>query len=679
MSELPHEVLSEHFQERMQGCRLVAAVFLTYQFDPGFFEQEVLPVFIDVPLSHVTTLRLAQLEDAVRGVPGGIAVYYDANGLVLGDAGSARLDIRRIPVRHKTGIFHPKNAFLLIEDEEPDDDGHRPRRLLVASMSCNLTRSGWWENVECCHLEELHEGDRTRLKEDLSLFLRRLRTATPDEAEPQALREILGFLKSIEQRRHKSVGGHIHAHFYAGREPLAEFIDGLVGPRIRGAYLEVISPYFDDRTDCGPLVDLIERFEPRAVQVYLPRSDAGEATVRKDLYDSVASMANVHWSRFADKRLLRRGAAEDAGNRFVHAKVYRFFRQNPKQEVTFVGSANLTTAAHSNGGNVESGFLIDNVPDRRPDFWTTPDSHRPSEFVVRTEDDGTAASGGTRLNLRYHWDRGEADAFWDATGESPPLTLKARDVEVGSLPPMSPRTWTPVAKDLSSRIAEFLPETSLFEVHGETAEPALLLVQEEGMSHKPSLLLRLSATDILRYWSLLTPEQRAGFIEAHGPELSPSEQGADLIAKYRREVASDTLFDRFAGFFHGFSCLERAVIAALEDHNFKDADYRLFGRKYDSLWSLLDRIQSEGGQTDSVDRYVIILCARQVCRSVAKEYPDYWKAHASDANALEARFAELDSVRSELIATSGPEFATFLDWFDQWFLKPAARFEIPDD
>jgi hypothetical protein len=189
----------------------------------------------------------------------------------------------------------------------------------------------------------------------------------------------------------------------------------------------------------------------------------------------------------------------------------------------------------------------------------------------------------------------------------------------------------------------------------------------------------LSAADILRYWSLLTPEQRAGFIEAHGPELSPSEQGADLVAKYRREVAADTLFDRFAGFFHGFGCLERAVTEALEEQNSKEADYRLFGRKYDSLGSLLDRIQSEGGQADPVDQYVVILCARQVCRRVAKEYPEYWKAHKGDTTELENRFAGLETVRSQLIETNGPEFAAFLDWFDQWFLKPAARFEMPDD
>ena len=150
MGEIPHAVLSEHFQECMKGRRLRTAVFLTYQFDPGFFEQEVLPVLLDTPLSHAVPIRLLQLEDALRGLPGEIAVYYDANGLVAGDGGSARLDVRRIPVRHRTGIFHAKNVFLLVEDEDGDQQGYRAQTLLVASLSANLTRSGWWENVEVC-------------------------------------------------------------------------------------------------------------------------------------------------------------------------------------------------------------------------------------------------------------------------------------------------------------------------------------------------------------------------------------------------------------------------------------------------------------------------------------------------------------------------------------------------
>ena len=63
---IPHSVLSEQLQERIGGRRLVAAVFLSFQFDPGFFEQEILPVLLDVPVSHARLIRLLQLDDSLR-------------------------------------------------------------------------------------------------------------------------------------------------------------------------------------------------------------------------------------------------------------------------------------------------------------------------------------------------------------------------------------------------------------------------------------------------------------------------------------------------------------------------------------------------------------------------------------------------------------------------------------
>lgn len=46
MTEIPHAVLSEKLEELIDGRRLVAAVFITFRFDPEFFEQQVLPVFL---------------------------------------------------------------------------------------------------------------------------------------------------------------------------------------------------------------------------------------------------------------------------------------------------------------------------------------------------------------------------------------------------------------------------------------------------------------------------------------------------------------------------------------------------------------------------------------------------------------------------------------------------------
>lgn len=675
MPEIPHAVLSEHFQERMRGRRLCSAVFVTYLFDPGFFEQEVLPVFVDLPLSHAPSIRLVQLEDALRSISGHVAVYYDANGLVVGDAGSAKLDLRRIPIHHEKGIFHPKNAFLLVEDEEPDEDGYRARALIVGCLSANLTRSGWWENVECCHVEEIAEGDKSRLKNDVVGFLAMLRRKSPAGGGHEAIQDVLGFLKDVEPVQQRSYAGSLHTHFYAGRESLAEYLEKTAGTSLRGTFLEVISPYFDDARECAPLKTLVQKFAPREVRVFLPRSAAGEALVHPELFESVRSLPGVQWGRLT-KELTRRGSSDEAGERLVHAKVYRFFTQNPKREICFVGSANLTKAAHQAGGNAESGFLVDSVPARRPEFWLTPEQRRPAEFVVRREDEATPATGGTRLNLRYHWDQKRAEAYWDGSEESPALRIAARSVELGEVNKLSPRAWTTLNGVLSQRIEEMLAETSLFEVLGEQTTPTLLLVQEECMSHKPSLLLRLSATDILRYWSLLTPEQRTAFLETRAPVLALTGQGADLVTRARLALEKDTVFDRFAGFFHAFGCLERAVCASLESGQEKEANYRLFGRKYDSLGSLLDRVSEEHNKLDEVDRYVILLCGHQLCQEIKRKHPEYWKAHSADAQSLTSRFATLEELRRRMVREQGDEFQEFLDWFDPWFLKRALPVEV---
>lgn len=680
MREIPHEVLSEHFQEHLEGCRLVAALFTTFSFEPGFFEQEILPVFLDASLSHVPTIRLVQLEDAVRSVPEGIAVYYDANGLDTGDAGSAHLDIRRIPVRHKTGIFHPKIALVLVEAAENDKEGRRPRSLLVANMSANLTRYGWWERVECCHVEKIHAGDRTRIKNDLDAFLKRLRENTAATGDHRALDAVRKFLKDVDQRQHKSDRGRVHTHFYAGREPLVDFLDRILGRDIRGCSLEIISPFFDDRETCGPLEDLLERFEPRDVQIYLPRTTGGLATVRRELYESVAAHPNVRWSRLAAGKdgWLRRGKAEDAGPRQVHAKVYRFFTKRPRREVTFVGSVNLTTAAHSGRGNLEAGFLVDTVPDGVPAFWMEPEGRTPSAFEHQGDDAEIAASGGTRLTLRYHWDLGTAEVLWDHYAESPMLRVTATDKVIGTFERLPSREWVAVPADMAGTVRQELPRTSLFEVHGESEAPGLLLVQEEGMSHKPSILLHLTATDILRYWSLLTAEQREAFIDSHATSVVPTDQGGDLVALALPPSKEDTLFDRFAGFFHAFGCMERAVRAAIDEHREREADYRLFGCKYDSLGSLLDRIANDS-MMDEVDRYVLMLCARQVHDKIAVGYPDFWRSRKADAVSLKKQLDGLDAVRETLIARQGVGFKDFVAWFEPRFLKPARLKEPVDD
>ena len=60
--------------------------------------------------------------------------------------------------------------------------------------------------------------------------------------------------------------------------------------------------------------------------------------------------------------------------------------------------------------------------------------------------------------------------------------------------------------------------------------------------------------------SLLTPEQRASFLETH-----VEAQLEGLQHTSNRLSAEGSLFDRFAGIFHAFGCLRRFVFEALEE------------------------------------------------------------------------------------------------------------------
>ena len=666
--DLPHQVLSEAIDAALDGWRLRSAVFLTFQFEPGFFEKEVLPVVLDLAVSHAPKIRLLQLEHALRELRGEIAVYYDANGLVAGGDVAAHLDVRRIAVRHPTGIFHPKNLFLLCEKIEPEEDGLHEQALFVWALSANLTQAGWWENVEAGHVETITAGERTLLRDDVRRLLRRVRSLAPTGTDHRALQEVLEFLGEAEQGVRRTLDGELHPHFHGGSESFPEFLDAVAGSTLRGCCLEVVSPYFDN-AGCSPLAELIRRFEPRETRVYLPRTRSGEAACSPATYQAVRDLG-AKWANLPPT-MIRRGAGDATATRFVHAKVYRFFRLHPKTDLQFVGSVNLTSAAHQKGGTLETGFLVQVESPRRPDFWLTAEERVATTFAPPDSEEDAVSTRGIPLRLRFHWDRHEAEAWWDAETPSPPLVLRGLSIELGSSDALAPRRWTSFAPEIAGRFETLLKQTSIVEVHGASAEPARVLVQEEGMAHKPSLEVHLSVADILAYWSLFTPEQRTTFLGTRADELADTAEGAELVARVRLEQSANSMFDRFAGMFHGFGCLERGVRESLADGRERDAEARLFGKKCDSLGTLLDRAVATDGLHDYVDRYVVLLCAKQVAQELARDYPDFWKLHSVAAKEIEDRLAAIEDCRARIAAAGTEEMTRFLAWFEPRFLKRA--------
>lgn len=677
MPDIPHAVLTEALEQRLQGRRVVSAVFLTYKFDPAFFEQQVLPSLFDLPWHRNAMVRQVQLADALRTMAGEVAVYYDGNGLIAGDQQSAKLDVRRIPV-FRPAIFHPKNIFLLVEGV---GETTTERALLTACLSANLTQAGWWENVEVCHFEEVRQGEGSLLRDHLRAFLRALKQqAMAGQEQSRALDDVANFLRDeVESRSNRSAGNGLLTHFYTGSGSLLEFLDKALGSSFRGANLEILSPYFDDADTSRPLLDLIEAFSPQEVRVMVPRDVKGCVACRKSLYDEVEAMDGVTWGHLpSDCTKVANG--EDVLPRFVHAKVYRFFSRNPRREVLLVGSPNLTVPAHSDGGNLETAFLVEVPGHGRLDFWLEPETSAPTEFAFCSErdEDGDKTQATLPLVLRFDWGTHEARALWQGKDAAGAIHLAARGVALGTIPNLAPRVWTVLTSDLAAALEEHLKETSFIVATTATVPEATILVQEEGMALKPVGLSNWTVADILNYWATLTPAQRVTFIETHWPGPMPPGDDAEFLAGSRIRYHKDTLFDRCAGFFQGFNGLEKAVRRAVAEGRDKDAVYRLFGHGYDSLDSLLNRL-AQGTDLDAVDQYLIVKCVQQLLKEVSRSLPDFWASYAKEGAALTRVVRELgERLRATLCAGGDPSMADFLQWFDDLFMKRAKGLEMAD-
>jgi hypothetical protein len=673
MTAIPHQVLSEAFEEHIQGRSLKAACFLTFQFDPGFFEQEILPVFLDLPLSQVPAIRTIQMEEALSKEVGPIAVYYDRQGIVS-EAGPAKLDIQRVPVAWKSGIFHPKNILALLEDREPDKNDHHPLRLLVATSSANLTESGWWRNVEACHIEVIEEESKCGFRDDLLRLLRRIRQATPLADRHPAMEPIRRFIVGLAQYRGSKSGGVLHPRLYVGQGSVADFLDDIAGRNLLGLNLEIISPYLDRGEEMRPLKELVDRFSPPEVRVLLPRDRDGSALCEAKTHKAIREIPGAVWGELPET-LLESGRSKDAPFRRIHAKVYRFFDPRHRYEAVFVGSVNLTRAGHSAGGNFETGILVESELNRVSDWWLKADTRQPNRFEVRPEDGDIEIGIGVSLLMRYRWNEDRAEACWDRDGDAPVLHVSAQGSQLFDLVGLTSRQWTVLDESSTSRLREILQSTSLLTVSADAGGEATILVIEEGMAAKPSILLSLSVTDILRYWSLLTPAQReavvAQVLAKRG--LLPPEYDPTTVTTPR----PTSFFDSFAGIFHAFGCLEREVLKAIAEKRETVVDYRLFGQKYDSLPTLIGRVFEEKKENPA-DAYVILLCAKQLLNRIQQEHPAVAERFRTQVKALNGQFAGIAGIRDGFTFGTEEERQKFFAWFDHRFLARAKLAEVAE-
>lgn len=683
----PRRILSEAFAEKIGGRRVLAALFTTYTFDPAFFELEILPLLfegrINGGFSPAEKMRRVQLEECLREETE-VDVFYDRGGLVA-NAQSATLDFQRIDVSRDRGVFHPKLVLVLVENPLAEE-GKKTRSLIAGALSANLTRSGWWENLETGHFEEVKQAHQRNLRctfrQDLLDALAVVaRTALPNY-QSAALGKIRSFLEEDApqqgvQKAHTK--GRYYTRLYAGTKPLPEWLRDRQLHR-RSWNLEVVSPYFDGRNARAlrTLLTSLARGKRPEVRILLPTEPDGTASVTAEQHQAVEAL-KARWARLPSTitRSDGMGKAEGAAPRWVHAKVYRFWRRG-EFDVLLVGSPNLTSAGHNPKNNLEAAFLVntsDNADDS--DWWLKPLDEAHERFKEEADrEDADAEQVGLPLSLRYDWQRHKLE-YWLGQDHDRDLCIETiTGSELRTLRrPRSTQEWTDCGQGAADQAKALLQSTSLVKARISTARGEShwrVLIREEGMPHKPSLLDRLTAEEILEYWSLLSEAQKQRFL-ASRLETDDLLPGTGTNHDRSTPQSRHTTFDRFAGVFHAFGRLSAWLDEQLCEKSRKAAMIRLFGEKHDSLPVLLRKVE-ERDDRDAVMAYVTFLSARQIVARVKKRHPDFWRDHQADRRQLEQELNKISGLRDEL-PLPGRDRADFLEWYERMFLAEASSLQ----
>ena len=106
---------------------------------------------------------------------------------------------------------------------------------------------------------------------------------------------------------------------------------------------------------------------------------------------------------------------------------------------------------------------------------------------------------------------------------------------------------------------------------------------------------------------------------------------------------------------------------ANESERWRDIEYRILGKKHDSLGSLVEKTLTVS-VGDSTHQYVTLLSARESIKKLQKLVPEFYREHRNTFAELEARLNEgVVQIRDLFDFENKTQQAKFFNWFESMF------------
>ncbi len=649
--------------------KVISSVFTTFNFEPDFFELDVIPELIgrDIPYSTDERVKTFQVREALRESSLDIDIFFDKKIFMAKSDQSPQMEYLCHGVDKGNACFHAKNIFLLVVDE---DNGEKS--LLMASGSNNLTRAGWWRNIEVQHWEEItHKGVSeiflNRIKDDIKKLI-----SLSSFGVCHALTKVNDFIHSCSSSRQAK-----QVNYYAASEEknLFQWLSNIKNKPLsqyKNWNLEIISPYFcEDQND-----DLHKEFLKLGVQditMLLPIGEDETALCQKGYFDHISGCEGIKWGRWRPEMLKNIGIDGDI-HRKLHAKIYHFF--NGIQAWIFIGSVNFTNKASGMLGpkasNIESGFFLKMPsvkemlePIKDPD---TIDNFESSDDDYLPELDSNENDTIPEIQISYNWKNKELSAN----------TKRYMSYEIALIGNANQQLTTPwpiqyttsIYTKNTDKIEEEIRNSSFVTVKGKNIKTGeefpchKVMVQQIGWTHKPLDLPTLTPEQILAIYAGMKPDQRqSAILNAMLKRLIRLGSAGEITA-FNSDESDVDFFCEYAEIFTSFRIFKGNLLNSLEDKE-ADVDYYLTGTGVDSLPTLLANIvDPELENFDPVNSYLILLSAQEIFKM--KEF-----SKRPQVSGIRSGINRKIKVIKETIELKqqGKMAGEFFKWFESQFRK----------
>ncbi len=432
------------FSSLLKGDPAQIAFLSTFQFDPDFFERQL--------------LRCQTLKNARR-----IIIFIDARqwfDLLRRDVPARCLNRRYlvVPIQHSQGVFHPKLNLLLTKSGGQ-----------VICGSNNLTRSGCSSNLELLNavtfdFEGEYEEEMSIAKETFAFFKRATRDADDEVARIanewiKETESTFSWIKepvdSLAERKMRLI------HTYDGRiwDRLIQHLND-----DKPQYFFIISPYHD--IDGNICLRLASQWPHAKIELLVQQEYTNLAL------QPLKRLRTVHLSELL------------GSTRRIHAKLLAWRSVNGGG--CLVGSANFTSAAFD-GRNVEACFLLSDSDELVDALFDRELSKRPlafKDFVPgdNHEQEPEEDLPSLRINSALLTEVNQLRVSYSHNLERTPSSLRLTIRTPGEI---RPRASKPLPIRAKTKESVLLSETAIANTHGTLLATIVAEVEGESIESLP--------------------------------------------------------------------------------------------------------------------------------------------------------------------------------------------------